>query len=100
MKKSTIPCTLDIWDAAYEIEDNGNKMIVQIPCRKYENSSSWVLSSAEEKIDDHEIMRMIRKMVNNQNDILYAKDSMTSFSFIQVLYGIPSSYGWMADDFE
>lgn len=43
MKKADIPVTIDIWSAYYTIRDYGDKITIEIPCRKYSDANNWGL---------------------------------------------------------
>lgn len=57
MKKTEIPVTIDIWNTYYTVRDYGDKITVEIPCRKYSNVNNWGLGFRKEKL-------LIRKQWN------------------------------------
>ena len=99
-KVTHISVKFDIWDTYYTIKDYGNKIVVILPCRKYENDNSWGLNFYNEVVTDLEIMKMVRKCAENQQIALFAKEGMAHFSLIEIILGIPFTYGWTVKDFE
>lgn len=98
----TIPVKFDIWDTQYTITDHGNSLSIKCPCRKYEqrNSQSWSLGYYIETVTHSNQIALIRKMVESGSTGLLAKNSMACFSVEEVIFGIPSAYGWRPEDFD
>lgn len=49
IKKTEIPVKIDIWSTYYTVRDYGDKITIEIPCRKYSDVNSWGLSFRKEK---------------------------------------------------
>ena len=100
MKKTEIPVTIDIWNTHYIIRDYGDKITVEIPCRKYSNVNNWGLGFRKEKTVDVKTMEFLRKAVEYEKPALFPKnDQPICFSIVDILAGIPQRYGWAVADF-
>jgi hypothetical protein len=99
-KITEISVKFDIWDTYYTIKDYGDYIVVTLPMRKYENENNWGLSFYKETVKDLDIMKMVRKCAENQQGCLFAKEGMAHFGLIEIILGIPFTYGWKVDDFE
>ena len=86
----------------YTITDYGDRMSIKCPCRKYErrNSQSWGLGHYTETVINPNTIALIRKMVERGSVGLLSKSSMSCFSVEDVIFGIPTAYGWTPEDFE
>ncbi|WP_109078908.1 hypothetical protein [Aggregatibacter kilianii] len=99
-----IPVQFDIWDTYYTITDHGDWMVVEIPCREYEDKrdcNNWGLGSYTEKVTDDKTIELLRKIAENNQIALYPKNGQpVAFEIVEIIAGIPQSNGWMVDDFE
>ena len=99
----TIPVKSDIWDTQYTITDYGDRMSIKCPCRKYErrNSQSWGLGHYTETITNPNTIGLIRKMAQSGNVGLTPKKiTLWALLWRQVIFGLPTAYGWTPEDFE
>lgn len=98
----TIPVKFDIWDTQYTITDHGNNLSIECPCRKYErrNSQSWGLGHYTETITNPNTIGLIRKMAQSGNVGLTPKNHVMGFTVAEVIFGLPTAYGWTPEDFE
>ena len=98
----TIPVKFDIWDTQYTITDHSNSLSIECPCRKYErrNSQSWGLGHYIETVTNANTIALIRKMIESRRAGLLSKNSMACFSVEEVIFGIPTAYGWTLEDFD
>lgn len=99
MKTDYINVKFYIWDTAYKIDDYGDHLIVTIPCTKRDKLGGETLSSYKEKVKDPNTINFIRKLIENDQIALFAKNDITSFSFEEIMAGIPTQYGWELADF-
>lgn len=103
-KIDSIPVKFDIWDTYYHVKDYGGKVEVSIPCRKYgkglNKCDNWTLGHYIAEAIDQETMEMIRLMVASGKPAIFSKEGMAHFDMVQVVVGLPLTYGWRAKDFE
>lgn len=98
----TIPVKFDIWDTQYTITDYGDRLSIKCPYRKYErgNSQSWCLGYYTEIVTNLNQIAIIRKMVESGCFGLTPKNKILGFSVEEVIFGMPSAYGWTPEDFD
>lgn len=98
----TIPVKFDIWDTQYTITDYGDRMSIKCPCRKHErrNSQSWSLGHYTETITNPNTIGIIRKMIDSGSVGLTPKNHVMDFTVAEVIFGLPTAYGWTPEDFE
>ena len=100
MKKTEIPVTIDIWNTHYTIRDYGDKITIEIPCRKYSDVNNWGLGFRKEKTVDAKTMEFLRKAVEYEKPALFPINGQPIyFSIEDILAGIPQRYGWTVSDF-
>lgn len=100
MKKTEIPVKIDILDTYYTIRDYGDKITVEIPCRKYSNANNWCLNFRKEKTSDSKTMEFLRKAIEYEKSVICPKNGQPIHFIIEdILAGIPQYYGWEASDF-
>ena len=61
---------------------------------------SWGLGHYTETVTNLNTIALIRKMVECGGAGLLSKSSMACFSVEDVIFGIPTAYGWTPEDFE
>lgn len=98
----TIPVKFDIWDTQYIITDYGDRMSIKCPCRKYErgNSQSWGFGHYTETVTNPNQIAIIRKMAQSGSVGLTDKNNGMVFTVAEVIFGLPTAYGWTPEDFE
>ena len=100
IKKTEILVTIDIWNTYYIVRDYGDKIIVEIPCRKYSDENNWCLGFRKEKTSDVKTMEFLRKAVEYEKPVLFPISGRPIyFSIEDILAGTPQRYGWKASDF-
>ena len=100
MTKTEIPVTIDIWSTYYTVRDYGDKITIEIPCRKYSDVNSWGLSFRKEKTSDAKTMEFLRKSVEYEKPALFPINGQpVYFSIEDILTGVPQRYGWNVSDF-
>lgn len=104
MKPTThhVPIKFDIWDTQYAITDYGDRLDVKCPCRNYErrNSQSWSLGHYTETVTNPNQIAIIRKMIESGSVGLTPKNSVLGFTVEDVIFGVPTAYGWTPEDFD